>query len=97
MARRERTIGQTLARHGVVAGVRPSWIPDAEEPQAGPEIFKPGTRIEVIAVPGRMGFVLYRSNVSEEMVVRFDGFAYNTVVPADPARYAVHPDEPFRD
>jgi hypothetical protein len=54
---------------------------------------KPGSRLEQ-RDSHRMAFMLYASNTSNDIVVRFDGFIYNTLVPAD--RFIVRPDEPFR-
>jgi len=59
--------------------------------------FRPGARValnEASGNPGRMAFVLYPSNVSDELIVRFDGFAYNSRVPA--ANFEVLPDVAFR-
>lgn len=44
----------------------------------------------------RLAFVLYLSNTSNDMVVRFDDFTYNSLVRADESVYAILPDEPFR-
>jgi len=57
--------------------------------------FNPGDRFENTR-SNRKGFVLFLSNTSLDMVVRFDGFAYNTVVPADPSTFRKLPAEAFR-
>jgi hypothetical protein len=54
---------------------------------------KPGSRI-IQAQSKRLGFVLFASNTSNDLVVRMDGFAYNSLIPAD--RFLVLPDEAFR-
>lgn len=59
--------------------------------------FRPGARVALNAAsgnPGRLAFVLYASNTSDDLVVRFDGFAYNTIVPA--GDFDVLPDVAFR-
>jgi hypothetical protein len=56
--------------------------------------FKPGSRLRQND-SGRLAFMLFTSNTdSREIIVRFDGFAYNTLVRSD--RFTVLPDEPFR-
>jgi hypothetical protein len=57
---------------------------------------KPGNRVELdenSGNEGRKAFVLYVCEDSD-LMVRFDGFAYNSRVPAD--RFRLLPDEPFR-
>lgn len=59
--------------------------------------FTPGARVELgegSGNPGRKAFVLFPSNVTDELLVRFDGFAYNSLVPAN--RFVLLDDEPFR-
>jgi hypothetical protein len=63
-----------------------------------PNEILPGARLELNAIsgnPGRKGFVLYVSNTEpDKALIRFDGFAYNSLVPID--RFDILPDEPFR-
>jgi len=55
----------------------------------------PGDRIREEG-SGRLGFVLYTSNMNDDtMVVRFDGQDWNTPV-GDLSRFEVLPSEPFR-
>lgn len=58
----------------------------------------PGARVELNEAsgnPGRKAFFLFASNTEPGLVVvRFDGFAYNSITKAD---YLIAlPDEPFR-
>jgi hypothetical protein len=61
--------------------------------------FKPGNRVqlnELSGNPGRLAFVLFESNTNAgEFLVRFDGFAYNTLIRANTLELL--PDEPFRE
>jgi hypothetical protein len=60
---------------------------------------RPGARFQLnesSGNTGRKGFVLYASNTEpDKVVVRFDGFAYNTIT--DTYRLDILPDEPFRE